>query len=99
MAEQTHGGIEKGKNIGPSSNVGSGIGSGDGVEQNAGTEVNGAIRGGGEAMPKQPPAARWIRQRSVIRMLNTKKMAATPTSSSTSKGSWVEKGLGQVNLD
>jgi hypothetical protein len=89
--------VEKGKNIGPS-NAGSEIGSGDGVEQNAGTKVNGAIREGGEGMPKQPPAARWIGQQSVIRML-TKKMAVTPISGSTSKGSWVEKGLGQVDLD
>jgi hypothetical protein len=37
-------------------------GSGDGVEQNAGTKVNGAIRGGGEAMHEQPPATRWIGQ-------------------------------------
>ena len=49
-------------------------------------------------MPKQPPAARWVRQRSVVRMF-AQKMAVVPTSVSTGKRSRVEKGLRQVDLN
>ena len=49
-------------------------------------------------MPKQPPAARWVRQRSVVRMF-AQKMTVVPTSVSTGKRSRVEKGLRQVDLN
>jgi hypothetical protein len=47
-----------------------------------------------EAMPEKPPAARWVRQRGIIRV-TAKEMTAAATIRSTSRGS--EKGLWQVN--
>ena len=66
-AEKTDVRVKERENIGPG-NVGSRGRDGGGVVQDTSTELDGAGGGAGEPMPKEPPTARWIRERCVSGM-------------------------------
>jgi hypothetical protein len=87
---------KKWKDIGPS-NVGIWVRSGGRVEEGRVTKFDVVGGSSSEAMPaEKPPAARRVRERSVIGMM-AEEMKAAGTIRSTSRRS--EKRLGQVNLD
>jgi hypothetical protein len=77
--------IKKGKNVGPS-DVRGRIRGGVGIEENTIAEFDIVRSSGSEPMPKEPPATRRVRQRSIVRM-GAKEVTAAEPIRSTSRGS------------
>jgi hypothetical protein len=84
-AKKADGRVEKRESIGPGDVRGRVWGS-NGVEQDTGTEVDGTVRVAGKAMPKEPPSAGWVGERSVVGVFANKMAVVGAVGSTVSRG-------------